>query len=223
MSEQHVIFGTGGSGREAVWIVSRMREANQYPHRLVALCEDRSGHGRHVDGIPVLSADDAMQAFPNAHVTIAVGDPFGRRAVAERCEDAGWRALSIVDPTAVVGVGCVVGPGALIGPGAILTRDVQCEPHVHVNVGCSVSHDALLGAFVTLSPGVNLAGYVTLEPGVFIGTGASVINGTPAERLVIGAGAVIAAGACVTHSLPGAEMHAGVPARSHGTRRRWQP
>lgn len=105
-----------------------------------------------------------------------------------------------------------VGLGSLICAGSVVTCDVSLGEHVHVNVGCTVSHEVSIGDFATLSPGVHIAGNVSVGRNVFIGIGVNVINGKRGLPLVIGDGAVIAAGACVTrHVEPGALM-AGVPA-----------
>jgi acetyltransferase-like isoleucine patch superfamily enzyme len=69
-----------------------------------------------------------------------------------------------------------------------------------------------VGDFSTVSPGVNIAGNVHVGEGVFFGVGANVINGVHSRPLVIGDGAVVAAGACVTRDVEPNSMVAGVPA-----------
>ncbi len=94
----------------------------------------------------------------------------------------------------------------------VISIDTVIGNHVHINFGCTVSHDVVLGDYVTLSPGVHLAGHVTVEPGVFLGIGASVVNGTSDQPLLVGRDAKIAASACIIRDVePGAFM-AGVPA-----------
>jgi len=79
---------------------------------------------------------------------------------------------------------------------------------VQVNVGCSLSHDVVLGDHVTLSPGCRLTGGVSVGEGAFFGVGAVV-----GPRVTIGAGARVGAGAVVLHDVdPGVTVH-GVPAR----------
>ena len=97
-----------------------------------------------------------------------------------------------------------------LGFGQIM--DIALGEHVHVNIGCSVSHDVRIDDFSTLSPGVHVSGHVKIGRDVFIGTGANIINGSAASPLVIGDGALIAAGACVTKSVEAGSLVAGVPA-----------
>ena len=90
--------------------------------------------------------------------------------------------------------------------------NVSIGAHAHINIGCTVSHDVAIGEFSTLSPGVHVSGHVQIGRDVFIGTGASIINGRAGNPLVIGDGAVVAAGACVTQPVEAGALVAGVPA-----------
>ncbi len=105
-----------------------------------------------------------------------------------------------------------IAAGSVICAGSILTTNVAIGEHVHVNVGCTISHDVFIGDFSTLSPGVHVSGHVHIGRDVFIGTGANIINGSANGPIVIGDGAVIAAGACVTKSVEPGALMAGVPA-----------
>jgi acetyltransferase-like isoleucine patch superfamily enzyme len=70
-----------------------------------------------------------------------------------------------------------------------------------------------MGDYATLSHGVHVSGCVTLGRRVFIGVGAVIINGTLDKPILIGDDAVVAAGACVTKSVPAGVTVMGIPAR----------
>lgn len=105
-----------------------------------------------------------------------------------------------------------IGDGVVICAGNIVTTNVNLGKHVHVNLGCTIGHQASIGDFTTLSPGVHVSGNVRIGRGVFVGTGATIINGTASEPLSIGDGAIVAAGACVTKPVESGALVAGVPA-----------
>lgn len=143
----------------------------------------------------------------------AVGDPALRERVAAMCSDRGMTADTLCDPSVYLHESVRVGRGCIIASGAILTVDISLGDHVHINVGASISHDAILGAFTTVSPGARIAGHVTLGHRVFVGIGATIVNGTPASSLIVGDDVFIAAAACVVDPVAKGLRVMGVPAK----------
>jgi sugar O-acyltransferase (sialic acid O-acetyltransferase NeuD family) len=143
---------------------------------------------------------------------IAIGNSTVRRRIAETFHARGAKAATLIHPRVEMSRLAVVDDGAVICAGNVLTTNTRIGHHAHVNVSCTLSHDVIIGQFATLSPGVNVAGHVHIGPGVFVGAGATIINGTKELPLVIGEGATIAAGACVIGSVAPGALMAGVPA-----------
>jgi sugar O-acyltransferase (sialic acid O-acetyltransferase NeuD family) len=202
------VFGAGGHGRELAWLAREARDDVD----LVFLVDDAAYMHGPVDGAPVrLLADE--QLGPGDRFVVGVGDPEIRQRVARSIETAGADPAILVHPRAEVAPSAILEPGAVVAAGSVVSTGTRIGRHAHVNVACSISHDVVLGDFATLSPGVHLAGNVHVGRGAFVGIGASVINGSARAPLIIGDGAVVAAGACVTGSVPSHSMVAGVPAR----------
>lgn len=205
------IFGAGGFGRETAWLLSHGAGS---PVELVGHIEDNAPDGYLANGVPVVSWDRfSHDADRDIRVAVAVGDPNSRRALVERIAQAGFRFATVVHSSVLKSDSVNVGEGVIICAGSILTVNIDVEEQVHINLGCTVGHDARIGAFSTLSPGVHVSGRVRIGQRVFIGTGATIIDGSSAKPLVIGEGAVIAAGACVTGDVEPGCLYAGVPAR----------
>lgn len=202
------IFGAGGSGREVAWLAEQSWGGEVEIEFLVNIpdypCQAINGHAIRL----------ITDVTPNssARIVIAIGDPSARRRIAALCAATGLQEAVVVHPRSEISDSVELDPGTIICAGAILTTNIRVGRHVHINLGCTVSHDAVIGDFVTLSPGVHISGHVHIGQGAFIGTGANVINGSDDTPLVIGSGAVIAAGACVTKSVDFGALVAGVPA-----------
>ena len=47
-----------------------------------------------------------------------------------------------------------IADGVVICAGTILTVNISVEQHAQINLDCTVGHDAVVGAYSTLSPGV---------------------------------------------------------------------
>ena len=206
--ERLYVFGCGGSGRE---LASLAEQTWGSSIEIIFLVDQRQYLLDAVNGFPacLLSESECMRS---ARFLVALGDPAMRRKAVAACESAGHLPASLVHPRADISRWVEIGQGAVIYPGVVITTNVAIGAHAQINVGCTISHDVSIGAFSTLSPGAHIAGHVQIGQDVFIGTGASIINGSAETPMSIGDGAVIAAGACVTKSVEPDAMVAGVPA-----------
>src|SRR4051794_8621040 len=120
-----------------------------------------------------------------SHFIPAVGNNRLRQQFAEQAESARLVPYQLISPlsavpteTADVAVGLVCFAGSYVSTNVIIGR------HCHLNQGCRLSHDVRLGDFVTLSPGVLLAGACEIESHVFMGVGSVVL---PGIRVGVGA------------------------------------
>jgi len=207
------VYGGGGFAREVAWL------AEACGHEVVCFIDDDpSKIGRTLNDIRVLSIEEAASAFTDAHVAAAIGSPKTRETVTRRAEQHGFRLATLVHPRVERSRWVTFGDGAVICAGNILTTNITIGRHVQINLDCTIGHDVIMDDFATLAPGVHVSGWVTLGRRAYVGTGASIINGTEDRPLVIGEDAVVGAGACVTRSVDPGVTAVGVPARPLGAR-----
>lgn len=201
-----VVIGAGGHGREAVSIAL----AAGLESRLLGVLDD--GEPDHdalaALGVTHLGGVDWLDRSDPADYVAALGYPGPRRDVVTRAEAAGARARTLVHPSAVVGPGAELAPGVLVWPQVTMTTGIRLGRHTHLNVASSVSHDCVLGDYVTVGPGARICGAVTLEDDAWIGAGATVIQGVR-----VGAGSVVGAGAVVIRNVEADSTVVGVPAK----------
>jgi|SRR5579862_9037591 len=205
------IFGAGGHGREIAWLA---RECFGEGTALTFVVDHQESVEKSINGIGVMQLEDFAHRHPGSQVVVAIGDPLSRERSAAKCRAAGLRFVSLLHPRVEVSPWISLGEGCVVCAGSVLTANLVLGLHVHVNVMCSVSHDVNIGDFSTLSPGVHIAGWVTMGQRVFIGTGASIKNGSRDRPIVIGDDAIIGAGACVIGDVEPETTVAGVPART---------
>lgn len=210
--QQLLIFGAGGFGRE----IASWAERAQWRGRgfAVAGFVDDNLAGE-LNGRPVLTLEQAAQRHPDAGILATVGQPAVRERMIGKAAEMGLRATSpLIHPSVEYDREYVTfAEGVVVCAGTILTVNIDVQAHVQINLDCTVGHDAILEPYATLSPGVHISGNVTLERRSFFGTGAVTVNGYPGRPLVIGADAVVGAGAVVTKNVPAAVTVTGVPAR----------
>lgn len=196
------IFGTGGMGREIYDI------AEAAGLESVFVVDKPNGP---VLGVQTIAPD---QLGPDDDLILALGSSEHRRTLAGRFN---WRRFaslnaltSVVSPSAQIGEGSVICNYAVVNNSAVIGR------HFQANTFAQVSHDCVIGDFVTFSPRVTCNGWVEIGDDVFVGAGAVIRNGSPGRRLKIGNGAVIGMGAVVVGDVPEGVTVIGVPAtRTH--------
>ena len=212
-ARQIAIYGGGGLARELAWLVESCNELEKRYEVVCFIDDDSTSHGRLLNGIPVVELLRARERFPSARVVAGVGSPRIRQQLVEKAELAGFQFETIVHPRVERSKWIQIGNGTVICAGNVLTTNIVLGQHVQINLDCTLGHDVIIGDYATLAPGVHVSGWVHVGERVYVGTGAVIINGTRDKPIFIGNEAVVAAGACVTKSVPAGLTVAGVPAR----------
>jgi sugar O-acyltransferase (sialic acid O-acetyltransferase NeuD family) len=206
------IYGAGGHAREIAWVAESLDSHSR--NVVVCMIDDNPAHhGELVDGIQVVGLHTAQRHFSDAEIIGGVGDPTLRKRLMHKAAEAEFGFTTLIHSSVHHSSRVQFEAGVVVFPGCVLTTNIEVGAHVHINAGCTISHDVSLGAFTTLAPGAHVSGLVHIGERVWIGTGASIINGRNDRRLRIGDDAVIGAGACVTGDIPPGVTAVGVPAR----------
>lgn len=162
-----------------------------------------------LDGVvgypPILGSVEDYVVKPDDVFVCAVGEPEPKRKYVAALLSVKW--ISVIHPTAHIGINAKIGSGCIIGPHAVISNDTIIGEHARVDVQSEIAHDCVVGDYASISPGCHIAGWCKIGDDVFAGVGATVI-----PHVELGKGVYLAAGAVVTKScLAGRLM--GVPAR----------
>ena len=103
--------------------------------------------------------------------------------------------------------------GVIVCAGVRLTNHIEIGKFSIFNINATVGHDAVIGAFVNISPGANVSGNVDIGERCWIGTGAAINQGAPGGKLVIGNDTVIGSGSVVVRACDPGSVYVGIPAR----------
>lgn len=214
MSEDLVVVGAGGFGRETLDVVEAINAASEERvWRVRGVIDDAPAPALRerlrARSTPWLGGLEVLRGLVHeCHYVVGIGSPGVRARIVGRIDDWGGRPASLVHPAAVVGSRTSIGQGAVVCAGVQLSTNVQLGRHVHLNPGSIVGHDSELADFVSVNPGAIISGEVGLGVRTLIGAGATVLQG-----LTIGNEAVVGAGACVTKDVRAATTVVGIPAR----------
>jgi len=202
---QVIVLGTGGHGRELADIVAAVADQSSEVS-LLGLIDDNTPDRVLLarSGMRFLGGRSALDGR-DVDLYLGVGYPHIRRAIDEALQRP---ADVMAHPSALVGSGVSLASGVVLAQNAIVTTNVKVGRHTHVNIGAAISHDCVLGDYVTVCPHATITGAATIGNDVFIGAGATILPG-----VTIGDGAVIGAGAVVSFDVVADTTVAGVPAR----------
>jgi sugar O-acyltransferase (sialic acid O-acetyltransferase NeuD family) len=204
------IVGAGGHGREVYGTVVALDGTSTERWKVLGFVDDGEVALDRLDrlGVPLLGPTGLLESEPGAYA-LGIGNGTVREHLAERLGGWGCEATLLVHPGASVGVDVELGEGVVVFDRSTITTNVRIGRHTHLNVGCAVQHDTVVGDFVQFSPGVFVNGDCRIADHVFLGTGAIVTRGC-----CVGAGARVGAGAVVLDDVePGATV-VGAPARA---------
>ncbi len=120
---------------------------------------------------------------------IAIGNNFIRKRISETYA---VNYVSLIHPTALIGIGVEIGKGTVVLPRSIINAFSKIGNYSIINTGAIVEHDNVIGDFVHISPRVTLGGTVHIGECCHIGIGATVKNNiTICPNSVVGAGGVV--------------------------------
>ncbi|TNM44163.1 acetyltransferase [Nocardioides albidus] len=214
MTDQIVVVGAGGFGREVLDVVEAVNcSSGTKSWEVVGVLDDAPDDinmGRLASrGVRYLGGTSADVRLPaGCHYVVGIGNPRVRELVASRLNQAGLRPATLVHPTATIGVGTQVGAGTVICAGVRVTTNVRVGSHVHLNLNCTVGHDSTVDDFVSINPLASVSGDCAIESGVLIGVAGVVLNG-----IRVGKNATVGGAACVVKDVAAGVTVKGVPAR----------
>jgi len=197
-SRRLVIIGAGGHGK----VIADIALKNGYEN--ICFVDDNATGD--VMGYPIIGTSSEIERFndENTDFVIGIGNNATRKMIAEKC-DVSW--VTLVHPSAQIGVNVSIGKGAVVMAGAVINVCSTVGEHCIINTCAIVEHDNVIEDYAHISPKAVLGGTVRVGALSHIGIGATVKNNTD-----ICGGCVIGAGAVVIRDITEIGTYVGVPA-----------
>lgn len=211
------IFGTAGFAKEVDWLIEDLYQNGGFDYRVnFFVSEDNSALiGSKINSKLVLSESEFFKKYGREehNCFIAVGNPELKKKIVYkiRSSSKNVRFPNLIHPSVSFDKRekkIILGEGNIICAKCVLTTDIIIQNFVHLNLDSTVGHDAVIGDYTTISPGVHISGNVKISEQVFIGTGAVIL-----ERINICSGVKIGAGATIISDIIEPGTYVGTPAR----------
>ena len=214
MKTYYGLIGSGGHGREVMPMLrSTLQKALSGGNVEILFVVEGQGTAAEVNGHRSIGLDSFLALDGRRFFNVAIGDSRARQRIADICLAREAKPYSVVARSAILLDNNDIGDGCMISEQTIITSNVKVGRFFQANCQCNISHDCVIGDYVTFAPGVKCNGNVTIGDHAYIGAGALIKQGRYGMPLVIGEGAVVGMGAVVIRDVEAYTTVVGNPAR----------
>jgi len=172
-----------------------------------------------------INLDDSIMIFPESKVeelnkngykfAIGIGKPVTRKKIHERYPN--YSFPNLIHPNSSFGhlqaEKIKKSMGNIITAGVVFTNNISVGNFGVYNLNATIGHDCIIGDYVSIMPSVNISGNVQIKNSVFVGVGATVLQGTLQHKIILGENSVIGAASLVTKSVDNNLTVIGAPAK----------
>jgi sugar O-acyltransferase (sialic acid O-acetyltransferase NeuD family) len=188
------IIGSGGFGREVLWLVERINNLDKIWDIQGFIDDDKSLWGTIKNDYKVLGDCDYLRDLDeDVYVVISIGSPKIKEKIVNKLSKfSNVHFVTLIDPSVLYSDQIKIGEGSIICAGTIITVNIEIGKHVIINLDCTIGHDAIIEDYATILPSVNLSGNTVTKKYTTLGTGTKVIQGvTIGKNVIVGAGTVV--------------------------------
>lgn len=151
---------------------------------------------------------DLLDKREGFEFVVAIGDVNARERIFTRVLAAGGTPRSIIHPGAFVGSSSHLGAGSVVLAGATVTAEASVGRGCILNPGVRISHDCIVGDFVTLGPNAVLCGRSRIGEKCLVGA-----NSTVNPDVFVCHDTTLGSGAVAIRDITDPSVWVGVPAR----------
>ena len=201
MKKNLVILSYGGHARSVADI------ALSCGYEKLIFVDQSAYSGENFFGHEVISSVDEIPDIAGDAIS-AAGDNSKRALECAFIKSVGLNLISLISPSAHVGIGCSIGAGCLVGSHAHLGPQSIVGDGCIINTGAIVEHESRVGMYSHIAVNAAIAGKSSVGNFCMLGIGSSVGDGVSITDCVI-----VGAGGVVHSSITQAGTYVGVPAR----------
>ncbi len=214
-SKKIVFLGSGGHAQVLASILMRDNGSNRVGLKKIQYVDQSKRRNLDWDylGTDAWLIDQDPTSWILVNGIGSVGDLEPRKKVFDRYRKAGFRFLSIIDPTALMLDSVLMGEGVQIMGGAILQVGTEIGDNSIVNSGAIIEHHSVIGSHTHVAPGTVVCGDVRIGDQVHLGAHSTVIQGVRIVNQV-----TLGAGSTAIHDLSSRGVWVGSPPKKIASR-----
>lgn len=205
-----VIFGAGGFGKE---ILSELIVNHKDEYNVLGFIDDGKV-GQQVLGFNIIGDTKYLIGYSEKLcVVVCIGEISTKKKIVEKIkQNINLNFPNIISKSAELNQDLItLGEGNIIYNKAQITANFIAGNFNYLAVNTIISHDCILGSYISLSPSVTLCGGVKINDETYVGAG-SILR----ERITIGSNSIIGMGSTVVKDVPSNVVALGSPCKISG-------
>lgn len=208
------IIGAGGFARHIMPLVQINLKNSDFEYKCFFVVEEGFDTKEQVlNGVQVISMSEFLKyECKERYFNIAISNSLVRERIEKSICRKIAQPFSVHSKEFIALTHNEIDEGSVFCTYSQVTVNAKIGKFFHCNMYSYVTHDCVIGDYVTFGPGVKCNGYVVIEDHAYIGAGAIIKDGTK-KPIRIGKGAIVGMGAVVTKSVPDGVTVVGNPAR----------
>ena len=211
------LYGAGGFGREIMPLNGNFtcRDADGEEVKSPDSCFiENISESSIVNSIEILSESQFLGiSNSNKYFNVGIGNSVSRERIAKHMISNEIKPITLISTRSNLHETSKLGRGGIVCAYASITSNAVIGEFFQANIYSYVAHDCTIGDYVTFAPGASCNGNVIIGDHAYIGTNASIKQGTNDMPINIGSHAVIGMGAVITKSVPDFAVVVGNPGK----------
>lgn len=187
-----IIIGAGGMGRD-IYDFSTQCVGYGKDFIVAGFLDDDLDSLRPFSGYPaVINKIDEYDPTENDVFVCSMGDVSQKKSSVERVLRKGGKFISLIHPTAQIGMNSQIGDGCVILKDAFVGTECSISDFVLIQIGAVIGHDVRIGKYSRVDCHAVCVGGTELKDGVTIHTGAIINHNVVVEsQAKVGAGSFV--------------------------------
>jgi sugar O-acyltransferase (sialic acid O-acetyltransferase NeuD family) len=187
-----IIIGAGGMGRD-IYEFSTQCVGYGKDFTVGGFLDDDLDSLRPFSGYPVvINKIDEYDPAENDVFVCSMGDVSQKKSSVERVLRKGGKFISLIHPTAHIGMNSQIGDGCIILKDAFVGSECSIGDFVLIQIGAVIGHDVRIGKYSRVDCHAVCVGGTELKNGVTIHTGAIINHNVVVENQgKVGAGSFV--------------------------------
>lgn len=193
MTENIIIYGSGGMAREVVELIEDINRLRPTWNIQGYLDDIKGDCAEIVNGYRILGTGDRLESLEiPANVVLAISNPEAKIRIYNRIKGYPIRFPVLIHPSARVARSAKIGEGSIIGMDCIVSVNVDIGRHVFLNMRTVVGHDTVLKDYCSCLVNCVIAGDVIVDERTLLGSGCIIMEKkTIGKKVRVGMGAII--------------------------------